>query len=446
MRRWGYTMRTKIKFWAVMLVVLTAMAQTAFANIYVNILAVNGTDEAKEQDIKQFLPKELTAEDIIDTAGLELDYDVNEGAYFVKGKVTLGAKETKTYKILIRDLWQLEQAEVEEIRKQIDVSVSRLEGTEYHETGQQRQKNLTQRLDFITTQLGDNAENITQRIDRYRAYADEIKDIRDNAVSVKYWRSKPPDPKENQVFTLVIEVENPSDKEEKVVRPQHYLPAEVKPENIDDLKGFDYKYDIEKGQPYLEKEETLAPAEKKKYTISLIDVWSIPQKNIDNLKDRTRRAYEFLQETQYEQNASFLVANIKKQLEKVELSQAQEKNIKEHISAFRSNTKSYDTALNDVKSLEALLEVARENLEKSKIKNVLQKVKSLRSIADISEAIFGTKPSVNNAWKIITAIVIFVGVFTMLHFAIWGKRSRQAKIEEAKNETETEKKPEEKKA
>ena len=118
---------------------------------------------------------------------------------------------------------------------------------------------------------------------------------------------------------------------------------------------------------------------------------------------------------------------IESELDQIEKSQAQEKNIKEHISSFRVNEERYNLALKDVQTMEELLEAVRENLERSLLKNVLQKVKGLKSVSQIAEALFGIKPSINNTWKIITGIVIFVGLLTAVHFFIWGRRSKDIK-------------------
>ena len=45
------------------------------ADLNISVLAVNGTEVQKNKKISFTLPKELTEDDILDTAGLELDYE-----------------------------------------------------------------------------------------------------------------------------------------------------------------------------------------------------------------------------------------------------------------------------------------------------------------------------------------------------------------------------------
>ena len=173
------------------------------------------------------------------------------------------------------------------------------------------------------------------------------------------------------------------------------------------------------------------------YDMGIIDVWNISQIDIDNLKDRAQKAFKLLEKTSYADSAKYLVANIKSNLEKIEASQSIQREIKEHISAYRTNSKYYESAKNDVESLEELLEAVRENLERSQLKNVLQKIKALRSVSEIAKAIFGKKPSINNTQKIILGIIIFVAIFSTTFFIIWGNRSKAAKLTEKKEEPPT---------
>src|ERR1035441_8077443 len=75
------------------------MMSLASADIYINVVAVNGADAPKNSSIHFNLPGELTAEDILDTNGLQLDYSVDDADYFVYGDVNLKPKESKTFRI-----------------------------------------------------------------------------------------------------------------------------------------------------------------------------------------------------------------------------------------------------------------------------------------------------------------------------------------------------------
>jgi len=420
-------------------IVVCSLTPLVLADVYLSILAVNGTNEEKEKDIEEYLPAELKLNDILDTAGLELDYDVNRRAYYVHGKVVLAPKESKAIKIRIRDVWKIEKTEVQNIKDQIGTSFDRIQNSEYEEVGAIKKDALLKRLDYITKKQDEFADNVGKRIDTFRIYSDELKEIRDNSVSVKYWKTRAPSATETKIYTFVIEVENPDEKKKKTVEPKHYLPSEIKPEHIVDTQGFDIRYDGEKRQSFLTKKEELEPGEKKKYNIDVVDIWNVGENEIEDLRDRTKAAFKALETTEFAESASYLVKSIYTKLDLIDETQEVERGITEHISIYRDNSKRFDLAEKDVRALEELLEALREKLEESVLKNVLQKIQSFKSVADIAEAIFGTKPSINTTWKIIAGVVIFVGLLTMVHFVIWGKRSREAKLKKEDEEGEEEK-------
>jgi hypothetical protein len=398
----------------------------AFADVYINVMAVNGTDTVKETSVKYSLPGDLTGPDILDTNGLELDYDVNNANYYVHGKVTLQPKESKTFRIRVRDVWKLSPQQVDDIKKEIDQGFEQIGKLKDPQAAKLLKDNLDERLDFVQNQSA-KAESVEKRIDSFRAYSKELKRIENNALAVDYWRSDPNEVKKDKIIRFNIEVENPLDK----VNPykhKHYLPPEIKPENLVEFEGFEARYDQAKKQVFLYKEEDLQPKEKKKYTIGLIDVWYIPQKDIDYLHKRTDYAFGILKDTKYASSAKILNDQINEMLKSVEDSQAQKReNILDHISAFRDNQKSYETARTDVENLEKLLSLYREDLEKSKVENVLQKVKALKSVSDISKSIFNKAPNETKTWNYISWVLLFVGLLTGVSFVVWFIRSKDKK-------------------
>jgi len=410
-----------------------ATAPAWAANLYLNVLAVNGTEEQKKKEIRAVLPRELSAEDILDTDGLRLDYDVEESAYIVSGEVTLGAKETKTFKILIRDLWQFDEIQISKIKEQIDASFDQLEGTPFVDSGKIKRQTLLQRLDFLLQEQARFADNIDKRIDNFRTYSPELVAVRENASSIKYWRTKPPPLDEASIFYFIIEVENPTD-QTLVSDKKHYLPREVKPENFVDLQDFEIRYDATKQRSYLLKEEELKAHEQRRYNLGVIDIWNIKQAEMDGLKERARVAYKFIEPTKYVDNANFLMENIKGNLEAIQDSQLREKSINEHISIYRRNLKRFEEARKDVETLDELLEVIREELKRSKVENVLKKVRGLSTLADIAKSLL-KKPADKVAWNIIIMILGFVGLLTSVNYIVWQLRSKGEKSVEPQEES-----------
>ena len=144
---------------------------------------------------------------------------------------------------------------------------------------------------------------------------------------------------------------------------------------------------------------------------------------------RTRDAFEVLKGTKYVETAKYLVNSISEQLSEIEETQELELDIYEHISLYTKNQDRFAGAKKDVEVLEALLIAAKEEMEKSKLRNVLQKIKSLKSLAMIAESLFKT-PTVTVVLKVIIGIISFVGCFTVFWFFHWKRRTKVDKIEE----------------
>ncbi len=261
-----------------------------FAQVTVNILAVNGTDKPREKNVEYLLPSDISAADVLDAAGLKVDYKIESGAYYVHGSVQLGPKESKTFKIRLRDVWRIDEKQIEKVKEQIEKSANLLKGTEYEQEAGPKKEALLNRINYILDQQQQFADNATKRIERFKVYEAELSKIRSDSVSINYWRSLPPEEKDRNIIRLVVETDSPSDNAKTTYLHKHYLPSEVKPEHVVYPQGFDVGYDDARQQLFLSKEEEFQPGEKKKYNIDILDVWTVPQTDIENLKNRTRYA------------------------------------------------------------------------------------------------------------------------------------------------------------
>ncbi len=408
------------------------MMPLVFADIYINVMAVNGSDVSKTTPVKFNLPGELSAQDILDTNDLQLEYNINDANYYVHGTVTLEPKESRTFKIKVRDVWQVTADQVEAIKKQVDEGYDRLGKVSDEKNADELKKQILNKLDYIVDLQNTKSDTIEKRIDSYRSYAKEIKRIQNDALSVEYWRSKPGETDKRRIIRMMLEVENPAKNPKKMTKQKHFLPSEVKPEHVVEAEGFEVRYDQQKQESFLFKEEELESGQKKKYSIGILDVWSIDQKSIDYLRSRSNYAYDFLKNSRFAASAQFLFDRIILYLGEIETSQLQNRPIVEHIGAFRGNSKTFANAKDDVEALEKLLAVYRENLEKSKVDNVLKKVKSLKDISNLSNSVLNKKFEVDTAWKYIGWVLLFVGFITGIAYIVWIIRSKDKKIAEDK--------------
>jgi hypothetical protein len=419
-----------IKSFTVGIILYFGMISWGFADIYINVVAVNGADAPKTSSIKFDLPGELTAEDILDTNGLQLDYNVDDADYFVYGDVTLKPKESKTFRIHVKDKWTVTPDQVADLKKQIEQGYESLGKPHDASKAEILKTRLDTKIDYIVNVQNTSGDSIDKRIDAYRTYTKEIKRIQNDALNVDYWRSDPGEDQTPKLIHLTIDINNPT----KVMKPSFkdkvYLPEEVKPEDVVEAEDFEVRYDQTKQLSFLFKEEDLAPGQEKKYSIGIQDIWTIKQKDINYLRSRAQYAFDFLKDTKFEDSAKSLMDRITAELKDIETSQAVQRSILDHISAYRTNKDTYSDAQKDVETLEKLLSVFREDLEKSKVENVLQKIQALKSVSDVSKVMFNKKFEASTAWSFIGWILLFVGVVTLAGFVFSLFRSKDKKINE----------------
>jgi len=407
--------------------------------LVINFIAVNASDQTKQLDIDHELPKELDVSDILDTGDLELSYDIDKKSYRVRGRIPFQPKESKTFKVTVRDVWVVKTEEIDALKKQLAQNVETLRNHENYGAAQEAQDQIVRQLDFILAQQANYSDNIERRIEEFRAFRRTMDDIKNNIYSMDYLRFESRAMKElrdnQKLVKFIIEVKNPSDTEERTVTQKHYLPEEVRAEHVADAQGFDIRFDGELSRSYLIKEETFAPGEIKRYEILLKDIWWFPMIKLQDLDDRSQIAAGELAGTIYEESASNLLAKIAQNIAEMRAMPSEGLSVDQHIGVYRTKVKKFESAWEDFKRIEEMIAIVRakklEEMEQKKVKNVLNRLKALRGLKTLSEALFKKSIAVTTTWKIIFGTIIFIALFTTVHFAIWTKRSAKAGEENA---------------
>lgn len=407
---------------------------TGLAQLAINFIAVNASEtRSKDIEVKYYLPPELEPDDVLDTGELKLEYDVDKGAYYAYKLMTFKPKESKTFKVKVKDIWRISKDEIDVLKGQLNENLALLEGKESYSFAQKARDKLVQQLDFILAQQENYSDNIERRIEEYRAYRAAIENIRNSAYDLDYLQheSKALDEMEQMkdVVKFVIEVENPYN-EIRDIQHKHLLPEEVRAEDVLDRKDFEVRFNEKKNRAFLSKEESFNPGEKKRYEIMIKDIWKFPTAKLDGLKNRADLAMEELEGSVYEKSAQYLFKEIGDNITTIKnTSDAVMPDMEQHIGLYRVNHKRYTQALKDCERLEKMMSIVRakklEEMQTGRVQNVLQRLKALRGLAALSEAIFKRGISITMTWKIIFGTILFVAFFTGVHFFLWAKRSNK---------------------
>ncbi|MDD4900250.1 MAG: hypothetical protein PHG68_06690 [Candidatus Omnitrophica bacterium] len=229
-------------------------------------------------------------------------------------------------------------------------------------------------------------------------------------------------------IVLKLIAANPSKTQTQRVTIKSYLPKETKPEDILDKGDLEVTYDTQQGSYFVFGEYDLKPGETLEKDIELKDIWAIPTNEIESIRLEMIKLEKLLKATEFAERAEFLKNSIDGKLDQISDNQANPPaNPERHISDYRENLKILESAKADMVLVRGLLSQAK------------------------------TFPTVM-IWKMILAIVIFLGILGISFFFIWSKQlktigetfpsggqeqpEKTSHQEPASHQAEAEKKPE----
>jgi len=159
----------------------------SFASITLRIMAINPSEEMEQSvPIKVYLPVEVKPEHVINKADLDIAYDTQQGSYYMFGEYTLKPSETLEKEIELKDIWIIEQTEIEALRREAKETLSGFEKTAYADKSAALYKGIDGKLKEIEdVQARSLAANPDQHISNYRYCATLLKSVKSDLVMAK---------------------------------------------------------------------------------------------------------------------------------------------------------------------------------------------------------------------------------------------------------------------
>ena len=142
----------------------TALAEEE--KLTLNISVANPSDEvAQDVEVKVDLPQELKKGDIVSSDGLKIVFNTEKGCLTTEGNVLLQPAEATIYKIVVKDVWSIQEREIASLRS----SAARyLPQTE-----------ILNRLDKILASQRESAGDVRAHIAAYRENSKELEKIKE---------------------------------------------------------------------------------------------------------------------------------------------------------------------------------------------------------------------------------------------------------------------------
>ncbi len=155
-------------------------------SIVLNIMVINPPDTARTVEVKEYLPKEIREEHIIEIEdGLELGYDSALDTYFVSGKAELKAGERKVFKVRAKDVFKISEEEISALKTQAETLMEPLKGTGYFAHASILKSEIDANLDSISRTQVEGPSNIEKKISVYQKNQNDLQKAKGNIEALK---------------------------------------------------------------------------------------------------------------------------------------------------------------------------------------------------------------------------------------------------------------------
>lgn len=388
----------------------SAFPAAAAESLVMNLKAQNATNDPQETPIVHYLPPELSKEDVLDGGGLQLRYDDKRSVMFLYGEVSLQPQEEKNYRVIVRDIWKVPQADIDFLKKQTQSRVQYLEGTDDLAAGQKLAEHISKELASIEATQQEEM-TIPQRIEMHRIVSEKLAQIRSQVtvmtdfVKQARWLKEVSDATET--VKMAIQVKNPMSEpleKQKVIR---YLPRGVSPADVIDSQGFEVKYDPERELYYLYREMDLKASETQNATIVFKNAWKIPLEKLDGMVQMAKGHQERLKGTQYEETGSKILEELERLATQIKELQAKYDNPADMIANFSLNLTRYNAVEDAEKKLKELVKEIEHPVPQT-----------------LPYYIKPATPDVSTTWKIIYGFIGFLTVLGLMFYALWWGQSK----------------------
>ena len=146
-------------------------AVSADASVTLKVSASNPS-EFQEQTvpIKSYLPKGIRPENVLDTGGLEVGYDVKKGQCYVHKEVVLPAKGSVSYNVVIDDIWLVNEEDLERQRNYTYKLRDQLLRSDYAETAKAVVGEIEAKIQSVLDKQEENLIEKAAPIEHIGAY------------------------------------------------------------------------------------------------------------------------------------------------------------------------------------------------------------------------------------------------------------------------------------
>jgi hypothetical protein len=289
-------MKRLLSIWVALL--LAGLSSVYAEKVVLQIKVENPRDIQQTAQIHSCLPSEIRPNDILNSQGLGVLYDIKKKTYAVHQKIELDPYEKRTYDITLKDVWQIPDKTLADLNNHAEALFRKLKRDTSDSQKLISSIRKAQNANHISrvkanTHITAYRENLTT-LNRVKTalsqYENElIKKGKDpGRITHGLTKYQYPEYATSKTSIIQIKVTNTSPTSSRKVPIHRELPEEILPNDIISTDGLEIRVDQAKGVCYLYKDfvelEANASAS---FDIRIKDKWDIQDQHIKALKAET---------------------------------------------------------------------------------------------------------------------------------------------------------------
>ncbi|MDD5441547.1 MAG: hypothetical protein PHZ27_05015, partial [Candidatus Omnitrophica bacterium] len=146
--------------------------------------AENILDKPMEADVKYYLPEEITSEYILDSGGLEVNYDPDRAQFFLSKDEKFKAQEKKRYNVSIKKIWAIGEKDLEMYLTEAEELNQKIKGSDSEMIGQALYDEIVANVEKIKKSQ-NQAKTVKEYIAAYRKNLRDEEQIKDDLEKLK---------------------------------------------------------------------------------------------------------------------------------------------------------------------------------------------------------------------------------------------------------------------
>jgi hypothetical protein len=400
------------------------------SKLVLTIRAGNPAGFAQTVEVAAALPERVGTNDVLNTAGLDLEYDVRKDVYFVRKAIEFQPKEIRIFRVEIRDIWLVEDAEIARLRDHTRALVAKLKGTEYAGEGEALGRTVEQELDAVAArQKAALIENGASSIQHIRDYETNVRVVsrlkgdiaqienrvmatgQDPGEMVGPGAEEPPPAREvrlpegaYKIATIEVTVANPSTTATHRVSISRELPGEILATDVVDPGGLLVGTDPVSGRTFVYRDSVpMSAGEKKTYQVKVRDKWNINGPRIAELRANAAQLLGLVEQEDRYRSVGQVLTSLQGDLDRIEKQPGPEKLSPAYVAFYRRQGERLDL-----------------------VEQTLNRIRSALRPGDMSARLgFNVKPpTLKTTWVVIYIVLGFLAVVSLVFFFRWFGRSR----------------------